>query len=322
VDDRMQQEIIGGTAPMRDLYARMDRVARTDATVLLRGESGTGKELIARAIHRGGARASGPFVAINCAAIPEPLLETELFGHERGAFTGAMTAKQGRLELAGGGTVLLDEIGELPAALQAKLLRVLQEREFERVGGTRPLRVDFRLVAATNRDLERAIAAGAFREDLYYRIAVVTLRLPPLRDRRDDIPALALRFARAHAARAGRRVAAISPDALASLMRHRWPGNVRELDNAIEHAVVLGAGDQIRIEDLPESVTGGTMGAPAPASYKDAMRETRRRLVVDALQRTGHNHAAAARLLAVHPNYLHRLIRNLGVRTSRPPAPA
>ena len=228
---------------MRSLYRQIGRVAPSDSTVLITGESGTGKELVARAIHSNSPRAERPFVAINCAAITETLLESELFGHERGAFTGAIAQKKGRLETADGGTVLLDEIGELSPALQAKLLRVLQEREFERVGGTRSIAVDFRLVAATNRDLEQAIAAGTFRRDLYYRLNVVSLAVPPLRERPEDIPLLANHFARRHAANMKRRVTGVSPEALACLMAYDWPGNVRELENAIERAVVLGSTD-------------------------------------------------------------------------------
>src|SRR6185436_12514446 len=212
------------------------RVAKGDATVLIRGESGTGKELVARAAHRNSKRTDRPFIAINCAAITETLLESELFGHEKGAFTGAIGLKKGKLELAEGGTLFLYEIGELPTTLQAKLLRALQEREFEPVGGTRPIRVDFRLIAATNRDLEAAVTAGGFRQDLFYRLNVVTLSLPALRDRLDDLPLLVDSFARKHAARAGRRPPTISPDALTRLAKHSWPGNVRELENVIEQA--------------------------------------------------------------------------------------
>jgi transcriptional regulator with PAS, ATPase and Fis domain len=311
----LQHDMVGASAAMRDLHDRIDRIARSDATALLRGESGTGKELAARAIHQNSARASRPFVAINCAAIPETLLESELFGHERGAFTGAAGLKQGKLELADGGTVLLDEIGELPLSLQAKLLRVLQEREFERVGGTRRVRVDFRLVAATNRDLEQAIKTGRLREDLYYRIAVVTLNIPPLRDRPEDIPLLASHFVRLHAKRARRTVVGFSPDALECLSGYDWPGNVRELDNAIEHAVVLGSTETILREDLPAALGEGARPAnPRPAAYHDAVREAKAQLILTALRQSGGNCAAAARLLGLDRNYLHRLIRNLKLR--------
>jgi two-component system, NtrC family, response regulator HydG len=311
----VRDDLVGASAPMLALHDRIDRIARSDASVLLEGESGTGKEVVARAIHRNSTRAARPFVAINCAAIPEALLESELFGHERGAFTGAAALKQGKLELADGGTVLLDEIGELPLALQAKLLRVLQDREFERVGGTRRLRVDFRLVSATNRDLQQAVRGGAFRDDLYYRIAVVTLKIAPLRERREDIPLLAAHFLRLHAATARRAVSGFSPEALACLTEYDWPGNVRELDHAVQHAVLLGSADAILVEDLPDAVIERAhRGGPRSTAYRDAVREAKKQLVLAALQQTNHNHAAAARRLAVHPNYLHRLIRTLNLR--------
>ena len=262
-------------AVLRTLFERIARVARTESTILLRGESGTGKELVARAAHRNSARADRPFIAINCAAIPDTLLESELFGHEKGAFTGAIALKKGKLELADGGTLFLDEIGELPLPLQAKLLRALQEREFERVGGTRPLRVDFRLIAATNRDLEAAVKSGAFRQDLFYRLNVVSLVLPPLRDRREDIPALADYFVRKHAVRSGRHVHGLHPDALARLMKYDWPGNVRELENVIEQALALGVSDRITVEDLP----AGLSSAPrklGSLNYHETIEGTKR----------------------------------------------
>jgi transcriptional regulator with GAF, ATPase, and Fis domain len=258
--------MVGRSLPMRSLFDRIARVAKTDTTILLRGESGTGKELVARAVHRNSRRTDRPFVAVNCAALTESLLESELFGHEKGAFTGALGLKKGKLELADGGTLFLDEIGELPPSLQAKLLRALQEREFDRVGGTRPVRVDFRLIAATNRDLEAAIQAGQFRQDLYYRINVVTLVLPALRDRSDDVPVLADHFVRKHVARCGRRVRGIAPDALAKLGRHPWAGNVRELENVIEQALALGTGEWIVAADLPESSSCARSSAPGTAT--------------------------------------------------------
>src|SRR5262245_61812332 len=229
----ISHNMVGESERMRDVYRRVARVAPTDSTVLITGESGTGKELIARAIHRNSPRMDRPFVAINCAAITETLLESELFGHEKGAFTGAIAQKRGKLELANGGVVFLDEIGELSQALQAKLLRVLQEREFDRVGGTKSVRVDFRLIAATNRDLDSAIANGTFRRDLYYRLNVVSLSTPPLRERREDIVLLASWFLRRHIEKARRQVVGFSPEALACLTAYEWPGNVRELENAI-----------------------------------------------------------------------------------------
>ena len=312
-DVNLQHNMVGRSRPMRALFERIARVARGEATILLQGESGTGKELVARAVHRNSPRANGPFVAVNCAAITETLLESELFGHEKGAFTGAIGLKKGKLELADGGTLFLDEIGELPLLLQAKLLRALQEREFDRVGGTRPVRVDFRLVAATNRDLEAAVKAGTFRQDLFYRLKVVLLSLPPLRERKEDIPLLADYVLRKHAPRCGRRVAGIASEALARLSKHDWPGNVRELENVIEQALALGLHDVIVGEDLPAAVGCGSGGA-AVLDYHATLEQTKRDLIVRAFERAGHSHATAARLLGVHPNYLHRLLSNLDLR--------
>jgi Nif-specific regulatory protein len=257
-------------------------------------------------------------VAINCAAITETLLESELFGHEKGAFTGAVAQKKGKLEAADGGTVFLDEIGELSLALQAKLLRVLQERTFERVGGTATVSVDFRLVAATNRDLPKAIEQGAFRRDLYYRLNVVSLPIPPLRERREDISPLATWFLRRHSSRAKRSVSGFSPEALASLEAYDWPGNIRELENAIEHAVVLGLDSLILREDLPDAVAEAEVAAPvtAPAglSFHDTIRQAKCDLIARAMQESDGHYNAAARLLGLHPNYLHRLIKNLRLK--------
>jgi transcriptional regulator with GAF, ATPase, and Fis domain len=311
----IEHNMIGTSRPMRTLFERIARVAKTDSTILLRGESGTGKELVARAAHRNSARADGPFIAINCAALTETLLESELFGHEKGAFTGAIGLKKGKMELADGGTLFLDEIGELPLQLQAKLLRALQEREFERVGGTRPVRVDFRLIAATNRDLEAAARAGTFRQDLFYRLNVVSLVLPPLRERREDIPLLAEYFVRKHAPRSGRSVHAVDPDALARLNRYDWPGNVRELENAIEQALALGVSDQITAEDLPASlVPQASSPQPSSLNYHATVEGAKRDLILRAFEEAEQNHSAAARLLGVHPNYLHRLVRNFDLR--------
>jgi Nif-specific regulatory protein len=312
--------MIGQSAPMREVYRRIARVAPTAATVLITGESGTGKELVARAIHKNSPRANRPFVAINCAAITETLLESELFGHEKGAFTGAIANKKGKLETAEGGTVFLDEIGELSPALQAKMLRVLQEREFERVGGTRRVQVDFRLIAATNRDLEAAIEAGQFRRDLYYRLNVVTLGLPPLRERLDDVPVLASWFARRHSDLSKRAVSGISDEALACLGAYEWPGNVRELENAIEHAVVLGSTGHILPEDLPDAIaeskpaTPSLPGANVEQGFHEAVKQAKKMLILRAVERAEGNYNAAARLLGLHPNYLHRLIKNLQLK--------
>jgi Nif-specific regulatory protein len=311
----LEHNMVGTSRPMRTLFERIARVARTDSTILLRGESGTGKELVARAAHRNSPRADRPFIAINCAALTETLLESELFGHEKGAFTGAIGLKRGKMELADGGTLFLDEIGELPLSLQAKLLRALQEREFERVGGTRPVRVDFRLIAATNRDLESAARTGGFRQDLYYRLNVVSLVLPPLRERREDIPLLSEYFVRKHAARAGRRVDAIEPEALSRLSRYDWPGNVRELENAIEQALALGVSAHITPEDLPSNLTAQSSALhPSSLNYHATVEGTKRDLILRAFAEAEQNHSAAARLLGVHPNYLHRLVKNFDLR--------
>ncbi len=310
----MEHDMVGAGPRMREVFQLVGKVAPTDSTVLIRGESGTGKELVARAIHRNSLRSGQPFVAINCAALTETLLESELFGHEKGAFTGAIAQKQGKLEMAHRGTLFLDEVGELPPAFQTKLLRVLQEREFERVGGAHTIQVDVRLIAATNRDLESAIAGNAFRKDLYYRLNVVSLAMPPLRDRREDIPPLARHFVTKHGKKANRRLAGLSPEALACLEAYDWPGNVRELENLIERAVVLGSTELILPEDLPEAVLDTPAASEAPGGYRQTVREEKKRAILAALSRSGGNYTEAAKSLAVHPNYLHRLVRNLGLR--------
>jgi Nif-specific regulatory protein len=300
---------------MKEIYQFLTRAAPTESTVLIEGESGTGKELVARALHRNSRRSTKPFVAINCAAIPETLLETDLFGHERGAFTGAGAQKKGRLEVADGGVVFLDEIGELAPALQVKLLRVLQEREFERVGGTRPTKVDIRLIAATNRDLNEAVRTGQFRQDLYYRLAVVKVTMPTLRDRKDDIPLLTRHFVQKYAKRCKVKAKPVSREAMALLVNYDWPGNVRELENAVERALVLGATDTVLAEDLPESLLEHAPESEVTeAKYHAAVKELKKELILDAVEQTRGNYVEAAGLLGVHPNYLHRLIRNLGLK--------
>ncbi len=306
--------MVGESPRMREVYQFIQRLAARDTTVLVFGESGTGKELVARAIHTNSSRSNKPCVAINCAAIADNLLESELFGHEKGAFTGAIAQKKGKLEIAEGGTVFLDEIGELAPLLQAKLLRVLQEREFERVGGTRTIKLDVRLIAATNRDLEEAVKKGAFREDLFYRLNVVSMRMPPLREHREDIPLLASYFASKVAQRAGRSILGVSPQARACLMNYDWPGNVRELENAIERAVVLGSSDLILPEDLPESVLEKADPVSAASTFHDSLRETKKQLILNAFEQANGSYTDAARLLGLHPNYLHRLIRNLNMK--------
>jgi Nif-specific regulatory protein len=311
----IEHDMVGQSPRMREVYQLISRVAATDATVLIRGESGTGKELVARAIHRNSGRANRPFVAINCAALNESLLESELFGHERGAFTGAITQKKGKIEIADGGTLFLDEIGEMLPALQAKLLRVLQEREFERVGGTHSIKVDLRLITATNRNLDDAIKAGAFRQDLYYRLNVVSITMPPLRDRREDIPLLAAYFVQKYSREAKRPVAGITPEAHALLHQHDWPGNVRELQNALERAVVLGSSDHIRPEDLPETLLERTdTSVAAIRRYHDAVSNAKRQIIIKAVAQVGGSFTDAAKLLDLHPNYLYRLIKNLDLR--------
>ena len=318
---RLQEEIniehdmVGESPRMRDVYQFVNRVAPYESTVLIRGESGTGKELVARAIHRTSKRGNRPFVAINCAALTESLLESELFGHERGAFTGAITQKKGKIEIADGGTLFLDEIGELALPLQAKLLRVLQEREFERVGGTRPIKVDIRLITASNRNLDEAVKSNLFRQDLFFRLNVVSIMLPPLRDRRDDIPLLATYFVQKYARATDRRVVAISPEAYMLLKKYDWPGNVRELQNALERAVVLGSSDHIRPEDLPEALVENNESMDAGVTrYHDAVNTVKRQLILRAIEQAGGNFTEAAKLLDLHPNYLHRLVRNMDLR--------
>ncbi len=315
VEISQERSLVGEGTRMKEVYQFLKRVAPTDSTVLIEGESGTGKELAARALHRNSPRAEKPFVAINCSAIPETLLESDLFGHERGAFTGAGSLKKGRLEVADGGVVFLDEIGEMTPTLQVKLLRVLQEREFERVGGNYPVKVDIRLIAATNCNLQEAMREGRFRQDLYYRLAVLKITMPTLRDRKDDIPMLVRHFVQKHAKRCKVKARPVSREALACMVNYDWPGNVRELENAIERALVLGSSDMILPEDLPESLLEGT---PPPemteAKYHAALKELKKQLILDAVEQTRGSYADAARILGVHPNYLHRLIRNLEMK--------
>jgi transcriptional regulator with GAF, ATPase, and Fis domain len=311
----LERSLVGEGARMKEVYQFLKRAAPTDSTVLIEGESGTGKELAARALHRNSPRANKPFVAINCSAIPETLLESDLFGHERGAFTGAASLKKGRLEVADGGVVFLDEIGELAPALQVKLLRVLQEREFERVGGIHPIKVDIRLIAATNCNLEQAVREGRFRQDLYYRLAVLKITMPTLRDRKEDISMLAHHFVQKHAKRCKVKARPISREAQACLENYDWPGNVRELENAMERALVLASSEVILPEDLPESLLERPkLPEMTEAKYHLAVKELKKQLILDAVEQTQGSYADAARILGVHPNYLHRLIRNLELK--------
>lgn len=306
--------LVGDSTPMRSVYTRIRQVAGADTTVLIRGESGTGKELVAAAIHYGSARSLKPFVKVNCAALTESLLESELFGHEKGAFTGALTARAGRFEEAGGGTLFLDEIGDFSSAIQIKLLRAIQEREFQRVGSNQTRRADVRIIAATNRDLEQAMQAGRFRPDLYYRINVFPIHLPPLRDRKEDILQLANHFVDKYASRMGKKVTRISTPAINALIAYHWPGNVRELENGIEHAVLLSRDGVIHGRDLPptlqmpqfaEGETAGTL----PFSVAQLERD----MIVDALKRAAGNNSEAARELGISERMVRYKIRSLAI---------
>jgi Nif-specific regulatory protein len=316
-DVNIEHNMVGESPPMQRVYHFISKVAPTDATVLISGESGTGKELAARAMHRNSKRAQKAFIAVNCAALKESLLESELFGHEKGSFTGALAQKKGRLEIADGGTLFLDEVAELTPALQVKLLRVLQEREFERVGGTVTIKVDLRLIAATNKNLEEAIEAGQFRQDLYYRLNVVSLEMPALRDRREDIMLLANYFVDKYGARCNRKLKGFSKETRNFLTAYDWPGNVRELENTIERAIVLGTTDWILPEDLPEAVLETkVMVEGSVPSYHQALIQHKKQIILRAMEQAKNNHAEAARLLGVHPNYLHRLMTNLNLSSA------
>jgi Nif-specific regulatory protein len=306
--------VLGDSPSMKKAADAAKKAANSSATVLLLGESGTGKEIFARSIHHWSARKDRPFVAINSVGLSKELLESELFGHEQGAFTGAQRRKKGKVEVANGGTVFLDEIGDISAELQAKLLRFLQEREFERVGGITPISVDVRVIAATNHDLELAVKEGRFREDLYHRLNVVAITLPALRERRDDIPQLAEFFLRRHSRAVGRNVVKIEPKAQEKLVAYDWPGNVRELANVIERAVVLGLGPVISLEELPSRIAHGEPAQKVDAlSYRDAVNETRKQMIRRALAKTQGNRSAAAKLLGLEAKYLLKLMKSLGI---------
>src|SRR5262245_27801248 len=312
--DKRYRLVIGQSAKMKEAVETARMAATSKATVLLLGESGTGKEIFARAIHNWSERKNQPFVAINCVGLSRELLESELFGHEKGSFTGADQLKKGKMELANGGTVLLDEIGDVSQELQTKLLRFLQEREFDRVGGVRPIHVDVRIVAATNRDLDGAVKDGRFREDLYHRLNVVAIMLPPLRARGEDIPALAHHFLQRFAKEVKKDLSEISGEALGKLSAYDWPGNVRELANVIERAVVLGQGPEIAPHDLPARIVAAQLETRSDGiSYRDAIDAYRRQLVMRALTQTQGNRAAAARGLGLHEKYFLRLLKSLGI---------
>jgi DNA-binding NtrC family response regulator len=304
-----------GTSPALEKTLKQARaVAATSATVLLVGENGTGKEVLARAIHEESPRSAAPFIAVSCAALPESLIESELFGHEKGAFTGATQSKKGRFELADAGTLFLDEISELTPAVQVKLLRVLQERAFERVGGTKTLTVDIRLIAASNRNLEQEVEAGRFRRDLFFRVNVVPLVLPPLRERQDDIPLLAAHFATKAAEKHGCQPPTLDPALVEALQEYYWPGNVRELENLIERLVVLTGGSHLGVEFLPEKMLRTLPEAtPGEATIEGAIMALKRRMIVGALQSEAGNKVAAARRLGISRSYLHRLISELEI---------
>ena len=306
--------IIGRSAPMRELYSLMDRVAGTETTVLISGESGTGKELVARALHERSGRAKRAFIAVNCAALPESVIESELFGHERGAFTGAQDLRRGRFELADGGTLFLDEIGELSPAVQAKLLRVIQEGEFQRVGGSATLKTDVRVIAATNRDLEKEVAESRFRADLYWRLNVFPIRVPPLRERRSDIVLLADYFAEKHGRRSGKPILRISSPAIDLLMTYHWPGNVRELENCMERAVILSTDSVIHAYHLPPSLQSADSTGTGPASTLDAsLARLERELLVEALKICRGNAASAARRLGITERRMGLALHRFGI---------
>jgi DNA-binding NtrC family response regulator len=306
--------VLGKSAKMNQAVDAAKKAAGSKATVLLLGESGTGKELLARAIHNWSERSDKPFVAINCVGLSRELLESDLFGHEKGAFTGAHQLKKGKMELADGGTVFLDEVGDITAELQTKLLRFLQEREFERVGGTTPIPVDVRIIAATNRDLDSDVKAGRFREDLYYRLNVVPVILPPLRERKEDIPELANFFLQRFSKETKKNFTAITEEALEKLLAYRWPGNVRELANVIERSVVLSQGPKLAPSDLPPPIAGGTQAAPPGGlSYHEAVDAARREMIRKALAQAEGNRTEAAKLLGLHKTHLFRLMKSLKI---------
>ncbi len=306
--------IIGRSAPMAALWDMIVHVAPTEATVLINGESGTGKELVASALHHKSQRGQGPLIKVNCAALAETLLESELFGHERGAFTGADRRREGRFVQAQGGTLFLDEIGETSPAMQAKLLRVLQEKELQRVGGQETIRVDVRIIAATNRDLEEEVAAGRFREDLYYRLNVVELEVPPLRDRHGDVPLLTEYFLRRFAEKNGRQVVGVTPECMDVLNRYPWPGNVRELEHSIERGVILMRGDYLDLAALPTAIQRwGGMNAPKEADNPATLKEAERVLILKTMEDTGGNRSEAARRLQITRKTLLNKLRSYNI---------
>src|SRR5438552_291101 len=329
VEASQRGALIGNSASMQRVRAMIEKVAETDATVLVRGESGTGKELVAREVHeRNTMRSKGPFVAVNCAALPSELIESELFGHEKGAFTGAAARRQGKFEQANGGTLFLDEIGDMSSNVQAKLLRALEERRIERLGGNDSIPVDVRIISATHRPLEREIETGNFRADLFYRLRVVTVEIPPLRERREDIPFLAERFARAAAERYELPARLIAQNALRRLVEYKWPGNVRELKNSIERAMIVAEGSELAADDLPDEITAslpkdmiagaadadtGGVNVPFTADFREDRREFERRYISRCLEHTNGNVNRAAEILDMHRQSLQHKLRQLGL---------
>ncbi|HWN12050.1 MAG TPA: sigma-54 dependent transcriptional regulator [Pyrinomonadaceae bacterium] len=327
VERSQRGAFIGNSAEMQRVRGMIEKVAETDATVLVRGESGTGKELVARELHeRNSVRSTGAFVAVNCAALPSELIESELFGHEKGAFTGAAGKRLGKFEQANGGTLFLDEIGDMSSNVQAKLLRALEERKIERLGGNESIPVDVRIVSATHRPLEQEIAAGNFRADLFYRLRVVTIDIPPLRERREDIPLLAETFTRAAAERYGLPLRQVGQSALRRLVDYDWPGNVRELKNTIERAAIMAEGEELRSQDLPDEITPGTeklkpvetdstngLSVPFTAEFREDRKEFERRYISRCLEHTGGNVTKAAEILGMHRQSLQHKLRQLGL---------
>lgn len=312
---QIESDIVGESGAIQAVFRLIAKVAAADSSVLITGESGTGKELVAQAIHRNSARSAKPLVAVNCAVLNENLIESELFGHEKGAFTGAISQKKGKFELADGGTIFLDEIGELTPKIQAKLLRVLQEKEIERVGGMRAIKTNVRVIAATNRNLSEEVKKGAFREDLFFRLNVVPIKMPPLRERKTDVPLLAKHFVEKYSRAANRRVAGFAPKTLEILLNYEWRGNIRELENAVERAIVVGSTEQILPEDLPEEIVEFA-GAETDLSpdYHQQIKLAKQKIILSAIEKAAGNYSEAARGLGIHPNNLHRIIRDLGVR--------
>jgi DNA-binding NtrC family response regulator len=317
-------DLVGFTDNMHEVFALARKVAAVDVNVLITGETGTGKSILGRALHRLSRRSSGPFVAFSCANLPEPLVEDELFGHEKGAFTGALTVRRGRFEVADGGTLFLDEIGDLPLGLQAKLLRVLHDRSFERLGSNTPLTADVRMVCATHRKLEDMVKAGQFREDLYYRLNVIQLHMPPLRERESEIVMLAHHLLQQIRQELGKKVMRFSRQAIEAMDEYAWPGNVRELENVIRRGVVLAEGQTIEVWHLPVKLRDRFDKTPAPRSYEEELRDFKRRLVIRTLQKCNGNKAETARVLGLARGYLHRLINDLRIQsedTSLAPSP-